>query len=167
MKMLKSGYKFKSVLLIYFLFFNIKSQHHLFSEEKNIQIPEDLKPLLDILNEKGFNVKFEIPPRKNVHGLFESKSKTLWISPISFYEGIGRNVLLHEATHAAQSCPSGFLTPLDLKLYVSPLVRKEVQRILLNNYESSNFLIEKEAFYVQAQKNGVNLLLKSLAKRCK
>ena len=84
-----------------------------------IQISDDLIPLLDLLKEKGFNIKFEIPPRKGVYGLFQSKNKTIWISPISFELGIGRQTILHEATHAAQSCPDGLLTPIGWKLSTS------------------------------------------------
>ena len=81
-------------------------------DDISIQISEDLIPLLDLLHNKGFKVYFQNPPKKGVYGLFNSKSKIIWISPISFELGIGRQTLLHEATHAAQSCPYGSLTPV-------------------------------------------------------
>ena len=50
----------------------------------SIQISEDLIPLLDLLHNKGFKVYFQNPPKKGVYGLFNSKRKIIWISPISF-----------------------------------------------------------------------------------
>ena len=136
-------------------------------DDISIQISDELKPLLDRLKGKGFNLKFEIPPKKGVYGLFQSKSKTLWISPISFELGIGRQTILHEATHAAQSCPYGLLTPIGWKLSTSQFIKNEVQAILVKSYDSSQYLIEEEAFSLQGQRNGVDLLLKALERRCK
>ena len=133
----------------------------------SIQLSDELISLLDLLNEKEFNIKFEIPPRKGVYGLFQSKSKTIWISPISFELGIGRQTILHEATHAAQSCPYGALTPIGWELSISPFIKKEIQAILLQKYSSSQYIIEKEAFSLQGQENGVDLLVKAIEKRCK
>ena len=132
-----------------------------------IQISDDLIPLLDLLKEKGFNIKFETPPRKGVYGLFQSKNKTIWISPISFELGIGRQTLLHEATHAAQSCPYGSLTPVGWELPITPFIKKEIQAILINRYPSKKYIFEKEALSLQGQKNAVSLLLKAIAQRCK
>ena len=136
-------------------------------DDISIQLSDELISLLDLLNEKKFNIKFEIPPRKGVYGLFQSKSKTIWISPISFELGIGRQTILHEATHAVQSCPYGLLTPIGWKLSISPFIKNEVQAILLKSYNSSQYLIEEEAFSLQGQRNGVDLLLKALEQRCK
>ena len=88
-------------------------------------------------------------------------SSEVRISPISFSQGISRQTILHEATHAAQSCPNGILKPLDLELTISPLLNKEIQRILLKNYKANQFLIEKEAYSLQTQKNAVEILVKS------
>ncbi len=134
--------------------------------QKSIQISDDLIPLLDLLKNKGFNVKFKNPPGKRVLGLFQIKSKTLWVSPISFVSGIGRQTLLHEATHAAQSCPSGVLTPIGWELPISSFIKKEIQKIVLNNYDSEQYLIEIEAFSLQGQKNAVELLLEAINNRC-
>ena len=136
-------------------------------DDISVQLSDDLISLLDLLNEKEFNVKFEIPPKKGVYGLFQSKSKTIWISPISFELGIGRQTILHEATHAAQSCPYNSLTPIGWELSLSPFIKNEIQAILLQKYNSSQYIIEKEAFSLQGQKNGVDLLLKAIEKRCK
>lgn len=153
-------------LIIFFLPITLKAEQKVFWEGIPFKLSDDLIPLLEVLKQKGFNVKFEIPPRKNVYGLFQSKSKTLWISPMTFYQGIEKQTILHEATHAAQSCPNGLLTPIDLKLPISPFLKKEIQRILLRNYDSNHYLIEKEAYYLQAQKDSINILLKVLKERC-
>tara|TARA_B100001057_G_C22837833_1_gene945883 strand:+ start:105 stop:596 length:492 start_codon:yes stop_codon:yes gene_type:complete len=157
------------LLALFFIFFSYErviAEKQLITNDHSFQITNDLKPLLNILKKKGFSIRFEFPPRKDVYGLFQVKSKTIWISPISFYQGISRQTILHEATHAAQSCPDGFLKPMDLKLTISPLVKKEIQRILLKDYNSNQFLIEKEAYFLQTQKNAVELLLKALEQRC-
>ena len=156
----------QSLIIIFFLPITLKAEQKVFWEGIPFKLSDDLIPLLEVLKQKGFNVKFEIPPRKNVYGLFQSKSKTLWISPMTFYQGIEKQTILHEATHAAQSCPNGLLTPIDLKLPISPFLKKEIQRILLRNYDSNHYLIEKEAYYLQAQKDSINILLKVLKERC-
>lgn len=156
----------KYLIIIFFLPNALNTEQKVFWKDISFNLSDDLIPLLEVLKQKGFNVKFEIPPRKNVYGLFQSKSKTLWISPITFYQGIERQTILHEATHAAQSCPNGLLTPIDLKLTISPFLKKEIQRILLKNYDSNHYLIEKEAYYLQTQKDSINILLKALNERC-
>ena len=154
------------VILLLYSPIELDSKEKNYLEDKSFQISEDLIPLLDLLREKGFNLKFEIPPRKDVYGLFDSKTKTLWISPMSFFQGIGRQTLIHEATHAVQSCPNGLLTPINLELPISPFLNNEIQRILLTNYDSKQYLIEKEAFSLQSQKNSIDILLKALKERC-
>ena len=59
-------------------------QQLLLDDRSSFQITEDLEPLLELLSEKGFTVKFQQPPKKGVYGLFQSKNKTLWVSPLSF-----------------------------------------------------------------------------------
>ena len=156
-------------LLIFILFSPIQviSSEQYSLEDISIQISEDLIPLLDLLRNKGFKVHFHNPPKKGVYGLFDSKSKIIWISPISFELGIGRQTLLHEATHAAQSCPYGLLTPVGWELPITPLIKKEIQAILINRYQSKKYIFEKEALSLQGQKNAISLLLKAIAQRCK
>ena len=136
-------------------------------EQNIIRISEDLYPLINLLKEKGFKVKFDYPPREGVYGLFQSKTKTLWISPVTFSLGIDRHTLLHEATHAAQSCPYGYFTLIGWELPLNQYIKKEIQSIVINHYDSKNYLIEKEAFSLQGQKNAVDLLIKALNQRCK
>ena len=136
-------------------------------DDISIHISDDLIPLLDLLHNKGFKVHFRNPPQQGVYGLFQKKSKIIWISPISFELGIGRQTLLHEATHAAQSCPYGSLTPVGWELPITPFIKKEIQAILINRYPSKKYIFEKEALSLQGQKNAVSLLLKAIAQRCK
>ena len=84
-----------------------------------------------------------------------------------FELGIGRHTLLHEATHAAQSCPYGSLTLIGWELPLSPLIRNEIQVTILSEYDNKGYAIEKEAFSLQGQKNAIDLLLKALNQRCK
>ena len=135
-------------------------------EDTYIIILDDFKPLIDLLKVKGFKIKFKIPPKKGVYGLFQSKSKTLWVSPITFELGIARQTILHEATHAAQSCPYGKLSPVGFEFSISPFIRNEIQANLIENYDSNQYMIEKEAFSLQGSKNGLDLLLKALNERC-
>ena len=142
-------------------------QQFLLDHSSSFQISEDLQTLLELLHKKGFTVKFQKPPKKGVYGLFQTEKKTLWVSPISFELGIGRQTLLHEATHAAQSCPYGSLTPVGWELPITPFIKKEIQAILINRYPSKKYIFEKEALSLQGQKNAVSLLLKAITQRCK
>ena len=45
------------------------------STEKAIKISDDLIPLLDLLLEKGFKVKFQNPPKTGVYVYFTLKAK--------------------------------------------------------------------------------------------
>ncbi len=157
-----------SLILTFLLPLQIHAdQQFLFNDSSSFQITEDLKPLLELLDEKGFTIKFQKPPKAGVYGLFQSEYKKIWVSPISFELGIGRQTLLHEATHAAQSCPYGYLTPIGWQLPISPLIKREIKSVLYNRYERRNYFIEKEAFTLQGQINAVALLLDAINERCK
>ena len=154
-----------AILFTFFSTFKITAQQDVL-EDNYLIVLDDLKPLIDLLIVKGFTINFEIPPKKGVYGLFQSKSKTLWISPITFELGLGRQTILHEATHAAQSCPYGKLTPVGFEFSISPFIKNEIQANLIKNYDSNQYMIEKEAFSLQGSKNGLDLLLKALNERC-
>ena len=130
-------------------------------------LPADLQGLVQALRQHGFAVRLEAPPQRDVYGLFDSRSRTLWITPISFALGIGRQTLLHEATHALQSCPLGVLQPLGWPLPLNPVVRQEIEAITFQRYGHGNRAVEREAFALQGQPNAVALLLKGLNARCK
>ena len=130
------------------------------------QLPSELQPMLRALQEKGFKVVIALPPRRQSYGMFQRKTKTLWISPITFPLGIVRQTFLHEAVHAVQSCPSGNFTPIGWKFNLNPIIEREISAILLNNYNHTNRAIEKEAFYLQGQPDAIPLLMKALKQRC-
>lgn len=82
--------------------------------------PADLQPLLKTLARHHFSVRLQSPPRRGVYGLFDPVRHTLWIAPITFDLGIARHTLLHEAAHAAQSCPAGVMRPIGWSLPSAP-----------------------------------------------
>ena len=51
--------------------------------------------------------------------------------------------------------------------HISPNIKNEIQAILFKNYDSKQYMLEKEAFSLQGKKNGVVLLIKALDQRCK
>ena len=75
--------------------------------------------------------------------------------------------MLHEAAHAAQSCPDGVLRPIGWRLPLNPLIEREISAITLNNYGSNTRLLELEAFAVQGQANAVPLIVRALDQRCR
>ena len=169
--MILKDYFMKIIILLHtiltiFSHLNVMAEKQLHFKDQSFHIKKDLMPLLNLLKKKGFKIKFEFPPRKDAYGLFQIKSKTIWISPLSFSQGTSRQTILHEATHAAQSCPNGLLKPMNLKLKISPFLKKEIQTILLRDYTTNQFLIEEEAYSLQTQKNAIELLLKALEERC-
>jgi len=130
-------------------------------------LPPDLQPLVQALQQQGFRVRLQPPPLRGVYGLFDSRSRTLWVSPLSFALGIGRQTLLHEAAHAVQSCPHGQLRPVGWRLPLATVVRQEIEGITFTAYGHGSREVEREAFALQAQPDAVTLLLKGLAQRCK
>ena len=133
------------------------------TEEKN---NKDLSNLIKLLNKKGFKIKNELPPIKEAYGLFENSTKTIWISPITNKLGIYKNVLVHEAVHAAQSCPRRFLTKLNIPIKLNSSQEKIIKMKLVNHYNHRNFLLEKEAFSIQTLPNSVEIVSKEINKRC-
>ena len=130
------------------------------------RLPADLQPLIEALITKGFKVLIALPPVRESYGLFQSKNKTLWISPVTFPLGIARQTFLHEAVHAIQSCPSGRLSPVGWQASLPPVVEREISAILLKNYHHTNRALEREAFFLQGQKNAPSILIQSLKQRC-
>ena len=133
------------------------------SEEKNNL---EVVNLIKLLNKKGFKIKNDLPPKKRAYGLYENSTKTIWISPITKKLGIYKNVLVHEAVHAAQSCPRGFLTKLNLPIKLNSSQEKIIKMKLVNHYSHRNFLLEKEAFSIQTLPNSIEFISKELNKRC-
>lgn len=129
-------------------------------------LPADLQPLVRDLQARGFHVRIALPPVRQAYGLFESASRTLWLSPLAFELGIARPTFLHEAVHAVQSCPSGRLTPIGWRFSLAPVVEQEISGILTSRYHQSNRVLEQEAFGLQGQPDAVPRLRQALRQRC-
>lgn len=132
----------------------------------SVVIPADAQPLINTLKAHGFRVLFAPPPVQGAYGLFQATTKTLWIHPLSFELGIGLQTLVHEAVHAAQSCPTGILTPVGWKLQVAAVVHLESQGLVFRNYPAGRRHLEQEAFAMQGQPNAVKAIAKAIQQRC-
>ena len=122
--------------------------------------------LLQTLQRHGFHIEQRHPPNRTAYGQFIAARKLLLISPLATELGVARAVLLHEAVHAAQSCPSGQLRPLGLTLSAAPAVESRIRYLLTHHYAQSQVVLEEEAFQVQAQPNAVALIIDALNRRC-
>lgn len=130
-------------------------------------LPPDLMPLVQALRSHGFKVRIALPPARRAYGQYEPSSRTLWLSPLSFELGIARQTFLHEAVHAAQSCPDGkVLSLIGWTLPLPPVVRNEISGLVLNGYGAQSRALEQEAFALQGQPDAVPRLLRALAQRC-
>lgn len=129
-------------------------------------LPADLQPLVRDLQTRGFQIRIALPPIREAYGLFQSKTRTLWLSPLTFELGIARQTFLHEAVHAVQSCPSGTLSPIGWRVQLPAVVDREISGILTTRYHHGNRALEQEAFSVQGQPDAVPRLQKALRQRC-
>ena len=130
-------------------------------------LPADLQPLIRDLQARGFTLRIALPPVRQAYGLFQSTSRTLWLSPLAFELGIARPTFLHEAVHAVQSCPTGTLTPIGWRFSLPPVVEQEISGILTSRYHQNNRLLEQEAFGLQGQSDAVPRLRQALRQRCR
>ena len=137
------------------------------TRQSAVRWPADLAPLEQQLRRFGFRVLLALPPHRGSYGLFEPRTRTLWVSPLAFELGIGRQTFLHEAVHAAQSCPTGKLTPIGWTFRLEPVVEREIERILTTSYHHGSRQLEREAFGLQGQPNASQRLLSALQKRCR
>jgi hypothetical protein len=129
-------------------------------------LPADLRPLATALQAHGFAVRIALPPRTGAYGQFVPRSRTLWISPLAFELGIGRQTFLHEAVHAVQSCPAGVVRPIGWSFPLDPAVERGIRAILHHDYPT-NRDVEREAFGLQGQPDAVPRLLQALRQRCR
>ena len=125
-----------------------------------------VRDLLRTLERYGFQVIQQQPPGQNAYGQFLPNQKRLLIAPITHDLGIARHVLLHEAVHAAQSCPDGRLRLLGLKLKAAPAVSNRIRYLLNNHYSQGSRALEQEAFLIQSQPNAEALIIQALRQRC-
>ena len=128
-------------------------------------IAADLTPLQQTLLRQGFQIEVRQPPG-GAYGRFISSRKLLEISPLVRDLGITRPVLLHEAVHAAQSCPDGQLTLLKLDRRSSPVVESRIRYLLNNHYSQEHQALEHEAFRLQSQPDAEALIIAALERRC-
>ena len=125
----------------------------------------DLNDLYRALLRHGFTIEERQPPG-NAYGRFIPSERRLVISPLVRELGITRPVFLHEAVHAAQSCPSGRLTPLGWSAQLNPVVEREISGVLLRSYHIGDRALEREAFMLQGQRDAVPKLVKAIQQRC-
>ena len=69
--------------------------------------------------------------------------------------------------HAAQSCPTGKLEPLGVKVPLDYKIDREISGLLYRGYAHSKFEIEREAFALQGQADAPGLLIQQLNQRCR
>jgi hypothetical protein len=135
--------------------------------QTTVRWPAELAPLEQELRGFGFRVLLALPPHRASYGLFVPSIRTLWVSPLAFELGIGRQTFLHEAVHAAQSCPTGKLTPIGWTFRLEPVVEREIERILTTNYHHGSRQLEREAFGLQGRPDASQRLITALQKRCR
>ena len=125
----------------------------------------DLEQLQRSLLHHGFTIDVRQPPGQ-AYGRFIPAEKRLEISPLVRELGITRAVLLHEAVHAAQSCPNGALSLIGVQRKVDPAVSSRIRYILRNHYKANTTALEQEAFVTQSQPDAEQLIITALNQRC-
>ena len=125
----------------------------------------DLNDLYRALLRHGFTIEERQPPG-NAYGRFIPSERRLEISPLVRELGIARPVFLHEAVHAAQSCPNGNLSLIGVTRRADPVVDSRIQYLLLNFYKPVNSALEQEAFVIQSQPDAEQIIITALGKRC-
>ena len=128
--------------------------------------PAELAPVAQALEQRGWTVLLQEPPRKGIYGMANSKKKTIWVHPITEAMGIMPQTLVHEAVHAVQACKTGKMKPLGYKPAVDYVVDRAVFNNLYRNYSSGKWDIEKEAFAIQAQPNRIALIMDLIERHC-
>ena len=130
-------------------------------------MPKDLTPLVNALSDVGYTVYFSKPPLPGAYGATDARKKKIWLAPISVDMGIARQVLIHEAVHAAQACPNGTYEPIGWTVSLPKSVEVKIKGILFKQYRRKNFDVEKEAFYMQSHPEAYMEISKALRQRCK
>ena len=125
----------------------------------------DLEQLQRSLLRHGFTIEVRQPPGQ-AYGRFIPAQRRLEISPLVQELGITRPVLLHEAVHAAQSCPDGTLSLIGVQRPVDPAVGSRIRYLLRNNYKPNRTALEQEAFMIQSQPDAEQLIITALNQRC-
>ena len=125
----------------------------------------DLGELQRSLRRHGFTIEVRQPPGQ-AYGRFIPAERRLEISPLVRDLGITRPVLLHEAVHAAQSCPDGTLSLIGVQRPVDPAVGSRIRYLLRHHYKPNRAALEQEAFMIQSQPDAEQLIITALNQRC-
>ena len=125
----------------------------------------DLGELQRSLLRHGFTIEVRQPPGQ-AYGRFIHAQRRLEISPLVQELGITRPVLLHEAVHAAQSCPDGTLSLIRVQRPVDPSVGSRIRYLLRHHYKPNRAALEQEAFMIQSQPDAEQLIITALNQRC-
>ena len=128
--------------------------------------PVDLVPLVNVLTDAGYTVDFSKPPLAGAYGATDARKKKIWLAPISVDMGIARQVLIHEAVHAAQACPNGIYEPIGWTVSLPKSVEVTIKEILYRKYRRKNIAVEKEAFYMQSHPQAFSEISQALRERC-
>ncbi|QMS87422.1 hypothetical protein HUN01_07460 [Nostoc edaphicum CCNP1411] len=131
------------------------------------QVPIPERQFIDLKNQLenfGFQVIIELPPKRGAYGLLEETHKRIWINPVVFDLHIGTQTLIHEAVHAAQVCAGkGKIRTLDLDIQPINYARAFFMRYT-DVYRQD---LEREAYAVQTQSNSFALAISLLQQHCK
>ena len=134
-------------------------------KDQGKQLPQNLIPLVRILNDAGYQVYFSKPPISEAYGATNARKK-IWLAPISVDMGIARQTLIHEAVHAAQGCPGGRYEPIGWNVSLPQNIEITIKQILYQKYARKDYAIEKEAFYMQSHPQAFEKISKALKQRC-
>ena len=128
--------------------------------------PAELAPVAQALEQRGWTVLLQEPPRKGIYGMANSKKKTIWVHPITEAMGIMPQTFVHEAVHAVQACKTGKMKPIGYEPPLGYVVDRAVFNNLYRNYDTRKWDLEREAFAIQAQPNRIQLIQQLIAEHC-
>ncbi len=126
--------------------------------------PQQFLNLKNQLEQYGFEVRVELPPKRGAYGLLKTADKTIWINPVVFDLQIATPTIVHESVHAAQLCAGNGKTRL-LGLEIQPI--RTARRFFLRYTDSHKRNLEREAYAVQTQPNSFEIATNLLNKHCK
>ena len=128
------------------------------------QPPQQILSLKNQLEQYGFEVKVELPPKRGAYGLLREGNKKIWINPVVFELQIATPTIIHESVHAAQLCAGKGKMEL-LGLDIQPI--RIARRLFLRYTNSRVRNLEREAYAVQTQPNSFEIATNLLNKHCK
>lgn len=127
-------------------------------------LPQKFLDLENQLEDYGFEVIIQLPPKRGAYGLLKVAEKKIWINPVVFDLHIATPTLIHESVHAAQLC-AGKGKMKTLGLNIQPI--KAARRLFLRYTNTHRQNLEREAYAVQTQPNSFKLAKAILKKYCK